>query len=285
MAAAEVSALPDIPVDDDDEDADDLKFSTTYRETEQDMVLSAKEADFRAFLCDSGATNEIVRLLVGLGEAEERPADPVAFLRAKFDSQDLPDMVQGKMRDDIPALLELNRTLHEQSSTLQQDLDTTLATISEAEAVSAAPLLQGLIDAYASDTLDGALDVAKLYAAVSARFPPPPEPPAEGEEPTEPTEPPPPQPWAVDGAPSPAGTASAEALSAWAKAAFGYGSALVAEHGPELTVALLAAAGAPPEEPCELNDAKASALLASLVILEEYTEERKPPPPEEEAAQ
>ena len=105
--AEEVANLPDVPVEDDD-DNDELTFSKEYRETEEGMLLSAKEADFRAFLCDSGATNEVVRLLVGLGEASERPADPVAFMRAKFDSEELPEMVQGKVRDNIPELLELN---------------------------------------------------------------------------------------------------------------------------------------------------------------------------------
>ena len=63
--AAEVEALPQLPLEDDD-DADDQTFAKEYRESEVGMLLTAKEADFRNFLCDSGAANEIVRLLVGL---------------------------------------------------------------------------------------------------------------------------------------------------------------------------------------------------------------------------
>ena len=42
-------------------------------------IISSKEADFRTYLCDSGATDEIVRLLVGLAEAPERPEEPHGF--------------------------------------------------------------------------------------------------------------------------------------------------------------------------------------------------------------
>ena len=86
-----------------EDDDDDLTYSKEYRESEADMLLPAKEADFRTFLCDSGATEEIVRLLVGLAESTAQPADPVAYLRAKFDAQELPDMVSGKQRDDASA--------------------------------------------------------------------------------------------------------------------------------------------------------------------------------------
>ena len=274
--AAEVEALPQLPLEDDD-DADDQTFAKEYRESEVGMLLTAKEADFRNFLCDSGAANEIVRLLVGLGESADPPADPVAFLRAKFDAQELPEMVTGKQRDDIPALLELNASLHEQVSTLSSELETTLAEVAASDAAAAAPLLQGLVDGgkFASESIEGALDVAKLYAAVSARFPPP----AEAGE--EEAEPPPPQPWAAEGALAPVGTATAESLTAWAAAAFGYGSAIVKAHGAELTLALLVAAAAAAEEECEVDEAKGAALYAACVLLVDFTEEVKEPPPEE----
>ena len=269
--AAAVAELPQLPIEDDD-DADDLTFSKDFR-AEDATTLTAKEADFRAFLCDSGAANEIVRLLVGLGESAEPPADPVAFLRAKFDSQDLPEMVNGKVRDDIPALLELNESLHARVAELSGELQETLSSIAAAEAAAAAPILQTLTEACASEATEGALDVAKLYAAVAAKFPAPPEV-EEG------AEPPPPPVWAAEGAASPEGTATPESLDAWAVAAFGYGSALAKEHGAELTLALLAAAAAP-DEPCDLDEAKAAALYAACVLLVDYTEEVKPPPPEE----
>ena len=270
-----VEDLPPIPVDggSDDDEADDLRFSKSYRETEDGALLTAKEADFREFLCDSGAANEVIRLLVGLGETSERPADPVAFLRNKFDTQDLPEMVAGKVRDDIPALLELNESLHAQANALSTELAETLATIAAQEAAAAAPLLEGLTGSFPSAT-EGALDVATLYAAVAAHFPPPAEPAEDAEEA------PPPQPWAAEGAASPTGTVVAESLAAFAAAAFGYGAALIKAHGPELTLALLVAASGPE---CELDEPKASALYEACVLLVDFTEEVKPPPPEEEA--
>lgn len=272
--SAEVETLPEIPVEgESDDEADDLRFSKSYRETEDGALLSAKEADFREFLCDSGAANELIRLLVGLGEAGERPADPVTYLRNKFDSQELPEMVAGKKRDDIPALLELNESLKSQEASLSAELEETLGAIAAQEAAAAAPLLEGLAGSFASDTTEGALDVAKLYAAVSSHFPPPAEPSEE-----EGAEPPPPQAWAVEDAASPTGTATAESLAAFAAAAFGYGAPLLKEHGPELSLELLVGASGPE---CELDEAKAVALYAACLRLVDFTEEVKPPPPEE----
>jgi len=258
----------------DDDDNDELTFSKEYRETEDGMVIPAKEADFRTYLCDSGAADEIIRLLVGLAESQQRPADPVAFLRNKFDAADLPQMVAGREREDIPQLLAVNSSLNEQVGGLETALGYTLEKIAAAEAAAAAPLLEGLCGSCASEgELEGALDVAKLYAAVSASFPPPAEP-AEGEEP------PPPYAWAVEGAESPAGTVSAESLAEWAKCSFGYGAALLKEHGSGLTVSLLATAASEASE--AVDEAAANGLYAALCSLVAYTEEAKAPPPEEE---
>ena len=51
-----------------DSDDDDLTYSKDYRPTEEGMVVPAKEADFRAFLSDSGAAEEVIvfRCAVGL---------------------------------------------------------------------------------------------------------------------------------------------------------------------------------------------------------------------------
>ena len=166
-----------------DSDDDDLTFAKDYRPTEEGMVISAKDADFRSFLCDSGAAEEMIRLLVGLAESSNPPADPVAFLRAKFDAEDMPDMVVGKVREDIPALLRENDARTQQVAQLTAQVDEAVAKLEEREAAAHAVLVDQLIGggAYASDATEGALDLAKLYAAVLARFPAPPEP-AEGEE-------------------------------------------------------------------------------------------------------
>ena len=221
-----------------EDDDDDQTFAKEYRESEANMLLPAKEADFRTFLCDSGATEEIVRLLVGLAEAADKPADPVAFLRAKFDAQELPSMVSNKPREDIPALLAENEALRTRTAELEASVADALSSVEAAEASAHGALLEGLLSggACGSDAVEGALDVAKLYAAASAKFPPPPE--AE-----EGAEPPPPQPWAAEDAVAPTGSATRDALAEWAKAAFGYGSALLASHAG-LSLQLLVSAAA-----------------------------------------
>jgi hypothetical protein len=258
-----------------DSDDDDLTFSKEYRETEENMLLPAKEADFRTFLADSGGAEEIVRLLVGLAESSDPPADPIAFLRAKFDAQELPEMVSGKARENIPELLAENEALHARAAELTAQLDEAVGKIEASEAAAHSGLIEGLLGggAVASETLEGALDVAKLYAAVSAQFPAPAEP-AEGEEP------PPPFPWATEGAASPAGTATSDSLRAWAKDAFGYGAALIGAHeGLSLQLVVSAAGG---EEGLELDAAKATGLYEACLLLNGYTEEAKEPPPADE---
>lgn len=263
-----------------DSDDDDLTFAKDYRPTEEGMVISAKDADFRSFLCDSGAAEEMIRLLVGLAESSNPPADPVAFLRAKFDAEDMPDMVVGKVREDIPALLRENDARTQQVAQLTAQVDEAVAKLEEREAAAHAVLVDQLIGggAYASDATEGALDLAKLYAAVLARFPAPPEP-AEGEEEAEP---PPPQPWAAEGAVSPEGTLTSDALKAWAKDAFGYGAALLASHaesGLSLQLLVSAASG---DEATEVDGPKAVGLYEAVAMLATYTEEANAPPPEEE---
>ena len=161
-----------------DSDDDDLTYSKDYRPTEEGMVVPAKEADFRAFLSDSGSAEEVIRLLVGLAESSDPPDDPVAFLRAKFDAESLPEMVQGQVRDDIPALLQENEARSQQVAQLTAQVDEAVARLEAREAAAHAALVDQLLGggAYASDATEGALDLAKLYAAVAARFPAPAEP-------------------------------------------------------------------------------------------------------------
>lgn len=43
----------------DSDSDDDQTFSKAYREDESNLLISSKEADFRTFLCDSGASEEV----------------------------------------------------------------------------------------------------------------------------------------------------------------------------------------------------------------------------------
>jgi len=260
----------------DDEEHDDLTFSKTFRESEETLLLPAKDADFRTFLCDSGAASEIIRLLVGLAESPSPPEDPVGFLRAKFDSEGLPEMVAGRKREDIPALLAENQALQAATAELSASLAETVGKVEAAEAEAFAPLIASLLEggAFASDT-EGALYVGKLYAAVSARFPAPPE---DAEEAA------PPFPWTAEDAAAPSGTVTPDGLTAFAKGAFGFGAPLLDAHAG-LSLTLLVSAAAPAEQECEVDEANARGLYAACCLLIDYTEEAKTaleqPPAEE----
>ena len=258
----------------DDSDDDDLTFSKDFRPSEENMLLNAKDADFRTFLCDSGATEEVIRLLVGLAESGNPPADPVAFLRAKFDAQSLPEMVHGKAREDIPALLAENEKLQQRTSALTAQVDEAVAALEAREATAHGALIDQMLGggAYASEALEGALDLGKLYAAALARFPPPPEEVEEGA---------PPMPWAAEGFAAPTGTVTADSLVSWAKDSFGYGAALAASHaGLSLALLVSAASG---DEAVEVDEGGALGMHAACEALSAYTEESKEPPPEEES--
>ena len=185
---------------------------SSYKEDSTAVLLPPKEAEFREYLCDSGAAMELVRLLVGLAEANNKPENPVAYLREMFDAQELPDMVSGQPRDDIPALLEENAALKERDASLTAQLATAVGKIEEAEAAVAAGIIDSILGAGACASESGDLDVTKLYAAVSSRFPVPPE---DAETPFA---------WAAEDAAVPEGTATVDNLKAWAKATFGWGS-------------------------------------------------------------
>ena len=186
---------------------------SSYKEDSTAVLLPPKEAEFREYLCDSGAAMELVRLLVGLAEANNKPENPVAYLREMFDAQELPDMVSGQPRDDIPALLEENAALKQRDASLTAQLATAVGKIEEAEAAVAAGIIDSILGAGACASESGDLDVTKLYAAVSSRFPVPPE---DAETPFA---------WAAEDAAVPEGTATVDNLKAWAKATFGYGAA------------------------------------------------------------
>jgi len=236
------------------DEEEDLTFALpgSYKEDESNLLASAKELEFREYLCASGATEELVRLLVGLAETPGKPEDPVAFLRATFDSQDLPEMVSGRKREDIPALLAENDTLREREAGLTTRLQEAEAKLDVLDAAAASVVIDALLasGAYASDGFDGALDIAKLYTALSSRFPAP----AEDAEPPA---------WVA--APAPAGSVTPENLRAWAKATFGHSAAPLPVDLPQLGRCADAA------EACEIDEAMATGLHAAVAALANYT--------------
>jgi hypothetical protein len=150
----------------DDEVDDDLKFAAgpnSFKD-ETNLLAPAKELEFREFLCDSGATEELLRILVGLAEASPKPEDPIGYLRSEFDSQDLPNMISGRVRDDIPALIAENEALKEREESLSAQLQAAVAAVEAQEAAAAGAVIDGLLGggAFASESCEGALDLGKL---------------------------------------------------------------------------------------------------------------------------
>ena len=62
------------------------------------MAMKRKEKEFRGYLANTGAAEEMARVVVGLEEATVKPEDPMAFIRSYLDSEDLPEIVR-KQRD------------------------------------------------------------------------------------------------------------------------------------------------------------------------------------------
>ena len=60
----------------------DADFADQLTLLQQEALLTPKEADFRQYLVKTGAAEEIVKVLVGMEEAEEKPADAALWPRA-----------------------------------------------------------------------------------------------------------------------------------------------------------------------------------------------------------
>lgn len=257
------------------DDEDDLKFSagaSSYKMNEEDQLLPPREMEFREYLCDSKAVDEIVRLLVGLAENPSPPENPVADWRAMYDAEraafkEKPHLLTGLAgpqmtsspapSEDIPALLDENDKLRAREAELSAQLHGVVSQIEARDAEAAAPVLDALLadGGCKSEVVPEALDVAKLYASLSARFPAP----AEDAEPPV---------WAAEGAVAPAGAVTIEGLREWAKATFGYGAPAL-EGALDLPTFGQCASGAE----CEVDEAKASGLYAACVKLASHAVE------------
>ena len=155
---------------------------SSFKPNESSALLTPKEAEFREYLSQSKAVDEIVRLLVGLAESAERPENPVANWRAMFDTERAafkekphllhgmagPQVVSGTTTadEDIPALLAENDALRAREAELSAALEDAIGRIEAREASAAAKVIDALVasGAFASERVEGALDASKLCA-------------------------------------------------------------------------------------------------------------------------
>jgi len=210
--------------------------------------MGFKESNFREYLANSGAATELARVLVGLEEASARPGDPVGFIRDHFD-KDLPDIVKQE-RLDIEAMLAENAELKARDAELSTKLAEAAAAIAEREVVAFAPPLDELLALHADGGDVERLDLAKLYAAVSARFP------AEVED----------APWAAEGFEPPAGSFHRLLCDEWARRVFGWGTEMQEAHpGLTLQAMITLSEGGEPMEPAMAEGAFAACVLLPTV--------------------
>jgi len=267
------------------DDDDDMKFSagaSSYKENEGEgsSLLPARELEFREYLCDSKAVDEVVRLLVGLAETPGGlPENPVANWRAMYDAEleafkgkdhllgglQGPTLTSGRAAEDIPALLDENDQLRARDAELSAKLHEVVSVIEAKDAEAAAVVIDALVagGAFASAEAEDCLDVGKLYAAVSARFPAPAE---EAETP---------QVWAAEGATVPEGVIAMEGLKAWAKATWGYGATSLPGY---VSLNLFGKAADAAEENIELDEELASGIYAACVALASHVVVAEPTP-------
>ena len=63
---------------------DDAGFSEQMQQLQEAALLTPKEADFRQYLVKTGVAEDIVKVLVGLEETEEKPVDAEGFVREHY---------------------------------------------------------------------------------------------------------------------------------------------------------------------------------------------------------
>ena len=166
------------------DDDDDMKFSagaSSYKENEGEgsSLLPARELEFREYLCDSKAVDEVVRLLVGLAETPGGlPENPVANWRAMYDAEleafkgkdhllgglQGPTLTSGRAAEDIPALLDENDQLRARDAELSAKLHEVVSVIEAKDAEAAAVVIDALVagGVFASAEAEDCLDVGKL---------------------------------------------------------------------------------------------------------------------------
>lgn len=198
----------------------DPGFAEQLQQLQQEALLTPKEADYRQYLVKTGCAEELVKVLVGLEEAAEKPADAARFIQEHFGSQELALTKGVRPIDKVNEIVAENEALKTQFADLDSKLAATLAKMAEVEAGRRAESLQQLLSLHPPETEaeeseeppPAELDLVKCYAAILTKLP-------AGDSDGEGTEEA--APWAAESAEEPpVGTASAAAISSWAARCF-----------------------------------------------------------------
>lgn len=197
----------------------DAGFAEQLQQLQQEALLTPKEADYRQYLVKTGCAEELVKVLVGLEEAAEKPADAARFIQEHFGSQELALTKGVRPIDKINEVIAENEALKTQFADLESKFAATLAKMAEVEAGRRTESLQQLLALHPTEpeAEEGEeapppeLDLVKCYGAILTKLP-------AGDSDGEGTEA---APWAAESAEQPpVGSASAAAISAWAAQCF-----------------------------------------------------------------
>jgi len=232
----------------------DWGFVDQLNQLQGEALLTPKEADFRQYLVKTGAAEEIVKVLVGMEEAPEKPADASLWMQEHFGSQEMA-LVSGRPIDKINEVVGENEELKAKFADLEAQFAATMGKIADIVAEKRRPSLEALIRHHPMEPPDEdeppppALDLAKMYTQMLMRFP-------AGSSDGEGSEP---APWSPEAAEEPpVGSATAEALGAWSADAFGMDSEFARKSEPALLDSLLQCADPASATPAEGEEAPPS---------------------------
>ena len=121
----------------------DPAFADQLAQLQQQALLTPKEADFRQYLVKTGCAEEIVKVLVGLEEAAEKPADASLWMQEHFGSQEMA-LVSGRPVDKINEVLGENASLKDKLAELEAQFAGVMGRVAEAEGAGGKPTLDQL---------------------------------------------------------------------------------------------------------------------------------------------
>ena len=257
----------------------DDEFAEQLLNLQDQALLTRKEADFRSYLVKTGAAEDIVKLLVGMEEADGGipEEEAVNFVREKYGSRDLA-LEEGKPIDIINEVIDENNELKARVAGLESQFADTLARITKVETGKRKVAFESLIALHPSEPVEAedeeapppvSLDLAKMYAALLARFPaeaPPPELIAtlEGDE----FAPAALVPWSAESAEEPpTGTASLGVIEEWYPTCFAMDAAYNRPYEPALFDELMSTADPAQAVPAEAEEPPAPLEFAKALQL------------------
>ena len=171
------------------------------------------DAEFANYLVRSQAANYILKMIVGIAEAQPRPENPVDALREMFDRELDPSIADREdQKFDVKAALQQRDELAHRVDELTAQVEEKRAQLAEHTRLEQQPLLVKLFELFATESKceDEVLDLGKVADALKKCS-------IDDDESDVATI----APWAVEGFEHPKGLAPMQIVSDWALEFFG----------------------------------------------------------------